>query len=157
MRAVPIHAGEPPRSGECVFARTWPSRIDRKQAVIDAIAGEITGRGWVGGDDLHWLELCLDEVVVNAMLHGNEGDPDLDIAVALYHDGDAWTLIVSDQGDGFSAEALPDADDPASLLLEHGRGIRIMREWLDGLAYWRNGASAVLTRRIAPPSGPVEQ
>lgn len=151
MPVPPIHPGEPPRLGQCVFSRTHKSRIDRKQAIIDELTAEFTNRRWVGEEDLHWLQLCLDEVVVNAMLHGNEGDPDLEMVIALYRDGDRWVLIVADQGEGFSAAALPDIDDPQSLLLEHGRGIRIMGEWLDGLAYYRNGAVAVLSRRIAAP------
>jgi hypothetical protein len=32
-------------------------------------------------------------------------------------------------------------------MLEHGRGIRIMQEWLDELIYYRNGACAWLSRR----------
>lgn len=146
MAGLDIRPGEPPREGACLFARTYPSRVDRKQAVLDEIARELTSRGWIGPDDEHWLALCLDEVVVNAMLHGNEGDPDLDISVALYQHAGRWVLIVCDQGEGFSATALPDFDDPGSLLLEHGRGIRIMREWLDDLVYYRNGACAVLSR-----------
>jgi anti-sigma regulatory factor (Ser/Thr protein kinase) len=151
MATLPIHPGEPPRPGTCLFARAYPSRVDRKQVVLDEIARELLSRGWVLPEDEHWLALCLDEVVVNAMLHGNEGDPDLDITVALYHDPDRqrWVLLVSDLGDGFSAECLPDFDDPQSLLLEHGRGIRIMREWLDRLEYYRNGACALLARRCA--------
>ena len=55
-------------------------------------------------------------------------------------------IVVRGLAEGFSADALPDFDDPESLLLEHGRGIRIMREWLDDLIYYRGGACAVLTR-----------
>mgnify|MGYP001573217350 CR=1 FL=1 len=143
-----IHVGEPPRSGECVFSRSYPSRIERKQAVIDEIAAEFSARQWVDEADKIWLGLCLDEVVINAMLHGNEGDPDLEMTISLYQDGARWVLIVTDQGDGFTADALPDIDDSQSLLLEHGRGIRIMSEWLDDLVYYRQGAIAVLSRRI---------
>ena len=143
-----IFPSEPPCPGRRVFSRTHRSRIDRKQAIIDELTTEFTTRGWVGDEDQHWLQLCLDEVVVNAMLHGNEGDPDLDMTLALYEDGDRWVLIVADQGEGFTQQSLPDIDDPQSLLLEHGRGIRIMGEWLDSLEYYRHGAVAVLSRRI---------
>lgn len=151
MPAPVIHPGEPPRPGRCVYARTYKSRIDRKQAIIDELTAEFTSRRWLDEEGQHWLLLCLDEVVVNAMLHGNEGDPDLDVSISLYEDAGRWVLIVADQGEGFTADALPDVDDPESLLLEHGRGIRIMGEWLDELAYYRHGAVAVLTRRIAAP------
>lgn len=151
MVAPAVHPGEPPRTGTCLFSNTYASRIDRKQAIIDEIAAQFEQHRLVPPEDLQWLHLCLDEVVVNAMLHGNEGDPDLLISVALYRDGGRWSLIVSDQGEGFDPGTVPDTDDPDTLLLEHGRGIRIMREWLDELAFYRHGATAVLIRRIAAP------
>ena len=146
-----VHDGEPPRPGHCFFSCSYPSRIDRKQAFIDEVTAQFMVRSWISDGDRHWLQLCLDEVVVNAMLHGNQGDPDLKVEISLYQDGDHWLLIVSDEGEGFSLAELPDLEDPQSLLLEHGRGIRIMNEWLDRLAYYRHGASAVLSRRIAAP------
>ncbi|MBA3685532.1 MAG: ATP-binding protein [Planctomycetes bacterium] len=149
MKPPPIVAAEPPDGGELVFARRWPSRVERKQAMLDELADVLVGRGWVSDDDREWLLLCLDEVLVNAMIHGNEGDPDLDVDVAIHAAGGRWRLTVCDRGDGFRGEELPDPDDSSSLLLEHGRGIRIMREWLDDLSYYRSGACAALTRRCA--------
>lgn len=151
MTRLEIHAGEPPDPGELVFSRTWPSRLDLKAEVLAVISDELLRRGWVHADDEAWLTLCLDEVVVNAMLHGNEGDPRIPIQLALHRRGDAWVLHVIDQGEGFHPEHVPDPEDPDSLLLEHGRGIRIMGEWLDRLVYYRAGAMAVLERRIACP------
>lgn len=128
---------------------TWPSRVDRKQTAIDAVADLLVGRGWVAADERSWLVLCLDEAITNAMLHGNEGDPRLPIEVVVADDGRRWHVGVSDQGEGFTPAAIPDPDDPASLLLEHGRGIRLMRAWLNSLTYWRGGATVVLARKHA--------
>ncbi len=149
MRPPPIHASAPPEFGTQILARRYPSRVDRKQAMLDELAGALVERCWVAGDDREWLLLCLDEVLVNAMVHGNEGDPALDVEAEIRCDGESWRLTVSDQGGGFSADDVPDPDDSASLLLEHGRGIRIMRAWLDDLSYWCGGACAALTRRCA--------
>ncbi len=149
MKPPAIVPGDPPEAGDLVYARRWPSRVDRKQAILDELCGLLVGRGWVREDDREWLLLCLDEVLVNAMIHGNEGDPDLDIDLAVRVEAGRWRLTVGDRGSGFRGEELPDPDDASSLLLEHGRGIRIMREWLDDLSYYRSGACAVLTRRCA--------
>lgn len=157
-----IVQGEPPRSGHCLFTEEFQSRIDRKQAIVDAVANVILSKGWVGGEDSHWLFLCIDEAVVNAMLHGNEGDPTLMITVSIYADDDKWSVIISDQGEGFKAEVVPDVDDPKSLLLEHGRGIHIMKQWLDDLTYYRNGSCVYMARKkqanaianaLPPPEG----
>lgn len=139
-------------AGEVVFRRSWPSRLDAKPEAMEIIATLMTERGWVTEEDRSWLVLCLDEAVTNSMLHGNEGDPRLMIDVAIALDDKRWQLAISDQGSGFSMASVPDPDDPASLLLEHGRGIRLMRAWLGSLTYWRRGATVVLSRRRADVS-----
>jgi anti-sigma regulatory factor (Ser/Thr protein kinase) len=144
-----MRQGEWQPVGEVVFRRSWPSRLDAKQEAMDVLAEVMTGAGWVAAEDRSWLVLCLDEAVTNAMLHGNEGDPRLAIDVAVAIDGRRWQLAISDQGPGFSMASIPDPDNPASLLLEHGRGIRLMRAWLGSLTYWRRGATVVLSRRRA--------
>lgn len=128
---------------------SWPSRVDLKQQAIDVVADLLVGRDWVAADERSWLVLCLDEAITNAMLHGNEGDPRLMVEVVVADDGRRWHVGVSDQGDGFTSAAVPDPEDPASLLLEHGRGIRLMRAWLNSLTYWRSGATVVMARKHA--------
>jgi serine/threonine-protein kinase RsbW len=148
MNDLEIHPEEPPNFGEPVWQRSWPSRIDCKDEVVTHILDTLRKPGWVSDDGEPWLQLCLDEVIVNAMLHGNEGDPNLMIQVAIYAENGRWILRIDDLGEGFSREHVPDPEDPDTLLLEHGRGIRIMREWLDRLVYYRNGATAVLERHF---------
>lgn len=139
--------------GTMVIRRwSWPSRLDVKQQAIDAVADLLVGSGWVEADERSWLVLCLDEAITNAMLHGNEGDPRLPVEVVVADDGRRWHVGISDQGEGFKAASVPDPDDPASLLLEHGRGIRLMRAWLNALTYWRGGATVVMSRKHAAPA-----
>ncbi len=156
-----ISREDPPSLSALMLARTWPSRIDLKQQIMDEMVDLLIGRGWVVEDDRAWLYLCFDEVVVNAMLHGNEGDPRLEVEINVRVDEQRWVVTVADQGEGFSESAIPDQSQPESLLLEHGRGIRIMQEWLDELTYYRGGSVAWLSRHRAdravssPASDPV--
>jgi serine/threonine-protein kinase RsbW len=149
-----MHAEAWQPAGEVVFTRSWPSRLDAKQEALDTLAELMVSRGWVGAEDRSWLALCLDEAVTNAMLHGNEGDPRLAVDVTVALDATRWWMALSDQGQGFTPESVPDPEDPASLLLEHGRGIRLMRSWLESLTYWRNGATIVLCRRRSDTGTP---
>jgi serine/threonine-protein kinase RsbW len=89
----------------------------------------------------------LDEVVVNAIIHGNDADPDLTVEAGLWIADGAWTFRIRDRGTGFRPDQVPDPGDPDSLLLEHGRGIRIMLDWLDELIYYHGGSTAHLRRR----------
>jgi serine/threonine-protein kinase RsbW len=147
VKNLRILPGDPPPLNAVVLARTWPSRLDLKTEIMDTIVASLRPHGVLSEADETWLTLCLDEAVVNAMLHGNEGDPGLPVRVEVAADAQGWTIRIHDQGDGFSADAIPDVADPASLLLEHGRGIRIMREWLTDLVYYRSGATISMHRR----------
>jgi serine/threonine-protein kinase RsbW len=148
-KPLPIYAGDPPNQPHAVFERVWPSRIDLKQEIMDELVELLIGRSWVIEDDRAWLYLCFDEVVVNAMLHGNEGDPRLEVTITVRADDRRWVVTVADQGDGFRESDIPDPAQPESLMLEHGRGIRIMQEWLDDLSYYHGGSVAWLERRRA--------
>lgn len=142
-----IQAEKPPAFGELILHRIMPSRLDHKAELIDELVAHLTESGWVERSEEHWLTLCLDEVVVNAMLHGNEGEPTLEVELRLWGQDEYWILQVDDRGEGFHREQVPDPDDDSSLLLEHGRGILIMQQWLDELRYYRGGSCAVLIRR----------
>lgn len=148
-KPLTILATEPPDEPPVIYERHWPSRIDKKQEIMDEIVKLIIDKGWIVSDDQPWLYLCLDEIIVNAMLHGNEGDPRLEIDITIRADKTRWIITVADHGDGFEEKNIPDQEDPEALLLEHGRGIRIMQEWLDELTYYRGGSFAWLARRRA--------
>ena len=148
--SLDIHPGAAPDFDEVWSDRIWPSRVDRKQAIIDTAVSDLALYTKIDEDDRSWLVLCLDEAVVNAIVHGNEADPSTDISIGIGRIGQCWVVRIDDLGDGFTADAVPDQDDPSSLMLEHGRGIRLMREWLDQLAWYRNGATIFMARHLAP-------
>jgi anti-sigma regulatory factor (Ser/Thr protein kinase) len=69
------------------------------------------------------------------------------VTAGLWIADGSWTFRISDRGTGFRPDQVPDPNDPDSLLLEHGRGIRIMLDWLDELTYYHGGSTAHLCRR----------
>lgn len=154
---VVVSAAPPPAlPGEPRWAANLASRPDRKNAVVEALVGVMTERGLVVSDDLPWLRLCLEEVLQNAMYHGNQGDPVFSVSLVLHHDDPPtrWWLRVDDDGQGFSPSDIPSLDDDLALRREHGRGILLMRDWLDLLSYWHGGRTALLERRVPGRCGP---
>ena len=140
---------EPPAIHGLIWERRTPSCLEHKQALMDEIAQDLAARGYISEEDHHWLYLCLDEALVNAILHGNEADDTVDVVIRLGLIGDRWWLRIDDQGTGFIPEDdVPNTEDTDCLLLEHGRGIRLMREWLDQLQYFRGGSVLIMARRV---------
>lgn len=144
-----VHPGVPPRLDEVWTTWSWPSRLDRKDEMVAAVEAELSRRCVFAEDDPLWLRLCMDEALVNAIVHGNESDPGVMVEVALGRSADCWVVRIDDQGAGFTPAEVPDHEDPDSLLLEHGRGIRLMLEWLDQLAFYRGGSCSWMARRLS--------
>lgn len=143
-----VKAEVPPSIETVLWQTTVPSCIQHKQGLIDEITAVLSLNSLLGPDDEHWLALCLDEALVNAMLHGNEADDTVPVQIAVGRTAERWLVRIDDQGAGFSIHDVPDQDDSESLLLEHGRGIRLMREWLDELGYYRHGATIMMGRNV---------
>jgi serine/threonine-protein kinase RsbW len=153
MKCLRILPDPLPWPAAALLDRTWPSRVDLKHEPIDLITECLASAHAITEEDRPWLVLCLDEAIVNAMLHGNEGDPSLNVRIAVAVADGRWSVLVADQGHGFTHAAIPDPEDPSSLLLEHGRGIRIMNEWLDELTYFQGGSAVLMARRCSRPAG----
>ncbi len=75
------------------------------------------------------------EAVNNAILHGNKGDISKMVTVNFTADGNMFDVTVTDEGEGFSYNSLPDPTDPANIENLHGRGVFIMRSLADAIEY----------------------
>ena len=104
------------------------------------------------------VELCFDEALTNAMVHGNQMDPSKMVVASVFCDQESWGAIIEDQGDGFSQEDLPSGEDAEDPLRETGRGILLMDGYLDALKYGGKGNQAMMVRhREAAEEVPVAQ
>ena len=107
-------------------------------------------------DAAHWLSVAVRECVVNGLTHGNGGDPRKAVHVEFTTtpSSDSIELVVSvrDQGDGFDADALPDPCAPENLLRTSGRGIHLVRQFMDDVSFQRvagGGMEVRMIRRIS--------
>jgi len=82
-------------------------------------------------EDCHRLAMSVREAMVNAVLHGNAYDPKKRVHVVFEHDGRKLTVTISDEGKGLDPKDLPDPLAPENLLKQSGRGIFLMRSFMD--------------------------
>jgi serine/threonine-protein kinase RsbW len=147
--ALAIHPGPPPGFGSPVLELNVPSRVDQVPALVARLLDAALAQRLIAPHERDWFSLCADEALVNAMVHGNEADPQLPIRIQLAADASSWRLAIQDAGSGFSLKEVPDADAPGASSREHGRGIRLMCTWLDRLTYYQQGAVALLERHTS--------
>ena len=112
------------------FELTIPSRLEEMPAV-HALIGEAIKAYGISDELAHWLELTVSESVINAIQHGNKSDPAKKATLKISSNGDTIEIIVEDQGRGFTLDTVADPTDMANLLKPTGRGILIIRSFMD--------------------------
>jgi len=63
------------------------------------------------------------------------------------------TFIIRDEGPGFDPDALPDPTDPDNLEKASGRGLLLMRTFMDSVRFNRFGNEVTMIKRMEPPNG----
>jgi len=98
------------------------------------------------------IEMALREALANAVVHGNQEDPNkvVEIACRCSIDGEV-SVTVRDQGQGFNSRAIPDPTAPENQMSTHGSGICIMRASMDEVNFDEGGV--VVRMRKAPNAG----
>lgn len=94
------------------------------------------------------VRLCLDELITNSIVHGSQNDLAKKIRLHLSADRDYWMLKVRDEGDGFAPGQITDPTTRETILLEHGRGVFILRQFMDEVSYFDGGRGIVILKRI---------
>jgi len=133
--------------GEILLDMTIPTQLSLKTALVFRMVKELAARQCLPSTSNHSAELCFEEALSNAMLHGNKLDPGRKVRVILCADREQWGAIVEDEGAGFKPSDIPDPNDLRTLLSETGRGIRLMDGYLDDLLYNQKGNRLLMIRR----------
>lgn len=125
--------------------------------------------------ELPRLVIAMEEALLNACLHGNlelesslkeEDGNQFEALAAERAASSPWkdrlvtvnadfsphqmTIRIQDEGVGFDPSALPDPTDPENLLKPHGRGVMMMRLFLDEVKWNQSGNEVTLLKK-----GPV--
>lgn len=77
------------------------------------------------------LGMALRESMVNAVVHGNKYSTGKKVRLVLEFTGSRLSIRVIDQGDGFNPNAVPDPLAQENLLRQSGRGLLLMRAFVD--------------------------
>lgn len=95
------------------------------------------------------LAIAATELVNNAIVHGNKQDLSKIVTLSILLTSTEVEIRVTDQGEIFDLEAIPDPLAEENLLKEVGRGIFIVRALMDSVEYGRgpDGGNVVVVRK----------
>jgi len=86
-------------------------------------------------DDVFALKLSLEEALTNAIRHGNKGDQTKTIDMQYYVTAERVEVYIEDKGCGFDYTNVPDPTAAENLESPSGRGIMLMRAFMDTVEY----------------------
>ena len=88
------------------------------------------------------------EAVTNAIVHGNDNNPDKVVRINVESDDKKIIVTVSDEGEGFDVSVVPDPTKPNYIEQPNGRGIFLMRNLADKVKFEKNGSVVILTFKL---------
>lgn len=94
------------------------------------------------------VRLALEEALSNAIKHGNGLDPDKTVTVRFRVKPEQVELIITDQGRGFDPSEVPDPTTNEHIEKPSGRGIALIRAYMDEVAYNSRGNEIRMVKRI---------
>jgi serine/threonine-protein kinase RsbW len=119
---------------------------------VQVVSDHLCRRIGFDEDSMHWVGVAVRESVINAIKHGNQNDRSklVHVEFASSMDSDAGELSVSirDEGKGFDPEVLADPLAPENMLKSSGRGIFLMRNFMDDVELRRAPEGGMEVRMV---------
>ena len=156
QRTAPLRVGDMCTCGieksnmASVFHETIESRLELLHRATQRVVRLIRAMP-PALSDLDDLRLVLSEAIANAIIHGNREDRAKEVTICggLDH-GDGLLLVITDQGAGFDPTSVPDPTSDQNILATHGRGMFLIKHFMDQVEFRLGGRQLVLRKRLAP-------
>jgi len=99
--------------------------------VAEEIARRVSDTAGFEEEDQHKIDMAVHESVINAIWHGNKNDPSKHVWLRFEICSDRLEIRIRDQGNGYDPGQLPDPLAEENLLNVSGRGIFLIRTFMD--------------------------
>lgn len=110
--------------------RSLDSTLDSVDSAEELTLG-IAQKAGFDEDDLMKIGMAVRESMVNAVVHGNRYNAHKKVRFTVAHSSERLTVRIADEGEGFDPESLPDPLAPENLMRTSGRGIFLIRSFMD--------------------------
>jgi serine/threonine-protein kinase RsbW len=93
------------------------------------------------------IKLATEEVLINAVKHGNKGDAAKSVTVDVTINRKQFEITVHDQGAGFNRKSVPDPTAEENLDKPSGRGLLLIESYMDSVKYTDKGRRVKMVRK----------
>ena len=121
-----------------------PESITQLETLIEHIADKHN----VSEDTFANMMTCLNEIAINAIVHGNKLDESKKVIVNAEVDSKKVVWTITDEGEGFDYDHLPDPTAEENLENLTGRGVFIVKQLADQCVFNTKGNEVELHFKI---------
>jgi serine/threonine-protein kinase RsbW len=123
------------------------STLDSVETAEDAVL-RVAGEIGFPEDDLHQIGMAVRESMVNAVVHGNRYNARKKVHLSVLKAPDRLTVVIADEGEGFDLGNLPDPLAEENLLRQSGRGLLLIKAFVDEFHVRRAQPSGTEVRMV---------
>jgi len=102
---------------------------------LEQAAEQVAQRAGLDDDEVFRVSMAVREAAVNAVLHGNAYDPMKKMTAQFEVASGDLIIRITDQGKGLDPSTLPDPLAPENILSGSGRGIFLIRTFMDDVHF----------------------
>ena len=125
-----------------------PSEISEIGPAVERISEMFKNAG-CASEQLSDVEIAAFEALGNAMIHGNARNPSKRVHISCHCEpGKQISIVVRDEGKGFNPDHVPDPTSAENLEAEHGRGILLMKTFMDDVHYEAGGTEVHMHKKL---------
>jgi serine/threonine-protein kinase RsbW len=119
--------------------------------LAESISMRICASAGFPEEECHKIGMSVREAVINAYKYGNQKNREKKIFMTVEFDDEKMVVKILDQGPGFEIEDIPDPLAEENLLRTSGRGLFLMRAFMDEFTVQRGvvgGAELIMVKRL---------
>jgi serine/threonine-protein kinase RsbW len=113
-----------------IVSRDFDSTLDSVDTA-ETLISEAAEKAGFDEDDLHKIGMAVRECMVNAVVHGNRYSANKKVHLTVTGTPVRLKIRIADEGEGFELSDLPDPLAEENLLRHSGRGIFLIRAFMD--------------------------
>jgi serine/threonine-protein kinase RsbW len=124
---------------------------------VEQTAQDFAVRAGFDEDTVANIVMAVREAAVNAVIHGNAYNPQKQITASFETNSDSLIIRITDQGAGLDPNNLPDPLAPENILRGSGRGIFLIRAFMDEVHFRQlhPGTELTLIKHRVPAQPPA--
>ncbi|MDH7605124.1 MAG: ATP-binding protein [Melioribacter sp.] len=133
--------------------KTYYKEVESNPEIVptlDKFVIDIAKKSGMNPEKFNNLSLSFSEALSNSIIHGNKCDTNKKIKIRIDVNDSKMVIRIKDEGKGFDLNSVPDPTKDENILKDSGRGIHIMKSFLDDLYYQfsEEGTETVLVLKL---------